>query len=72
MDIRYKAKIKVSWDVIKEGSLFLTERGVLCIKLPKTKDAHGSVNCYCFDDNQYYFYKGHQEVGEVSGMEVII
>ena len=72
MNIRYKAKRTVNWKAIKNGSLFLTESGVLCIKLPKAQDDHGETNCYCFDDNKYYFYKDHQKAGEVAAMEVII
>lgn len=72
MEITYKAKQKIKWTDLKKGSLFLTEAGELCIKLPELNDAHGIANCYCFKDNKYYSYKDYQEVGQVSRMQVII
>lgn len=72
MDITYKANEQIVWSELEDGSLFLTEYGRLCVKLPELTDEHGLANCYCFSDNKYYFYKDWQKVGVVRGMEIKI
>ena len=72
MDITYKPNKMVKWVQIDDGSLFLTQYGELCVKLPEAKDEHGPTNCFSFEHKKYYFYKDHQEVGIVTRMEVII
>jgi len=72
MEITYKPRQTIKWVEVKEGTLFLTEEGLLCFKLPECNDKHGPANCYSFKDNKYYFFKDHQSVGKVARMSVII